>query len=203
VDLETCLAKRRDTRHFTPDPVPAAVLQKALQAAHQAPSVGLSEPWRFIQVSSPAVKRQILANFQECRDDAEEQLSAEKDRQNLHRSLKLEAITTAPVGLAVFCEQPRDDQYILGTTTARETLQWSVACAIQNLWLSLTAQGYGLGWVSILDLSWLARTLAAPDHWYPMGYLCIGKPATDYAGQPMLEREKWGRRSQQPYVLVR
>lgn len=203
MDIEQCIRSRRDTRHFCSTPVPDYVVQKALEAAHHAPSVGLSEPWRFVLVRSKERRAQIFDNFERCRQQAEDRLAKTPERQRLHASLKLEAILSAPVGLAVFCCEPKPEQYILGASTETRTLEWSVACAIQNLWLSLTAQGYGAGWVSILDFKALKQILATPDHWRPLAYLCIGKPATDYDGQPMLQQLGWRQQRPQPIVLSR
>jgi len=69
--------------------------------------------------------------------------------------------------------------------------------------LSLTEQGYSAGWVSILDYDQLKQVLSVPDDWEPLGYLCIGKPATDYDGQPMLEQVGWKQRCSEPVVIYR
>jgi 5,6-dimethylbenzimidazole synthase len=121
----------------------------------------------------------------------------------LHKSLKLDAILDAPVGLAVFCERPQEGSYTIGVQGSKETVVWSCACAIQNLWLSLTAQGYGAGWVSILDFEALKSILDVPKSWEPMGYLCIGKPATDYERKPMLQLLGWKVPTDEPQVLFR
>ena len=59
MELKECLRLRRDTRHFTNDPVPDNILEEALSAAHMAPSVGLSEPWRFVVIKNDETKRNI------------------------------------------------------------------------------------------------------------------------------------------------
>jgi 5,6-dimethylbenzimidazole synthase len=48
-------------RHFLPDPVAPALLERLLQAAHQGPSVGFMQPWRFIRIRSDALRQQIHA----------------------------------------------------------------------------------------------------------------------------------------------
>ena len=54
------LAARRDMRHFTPGTsVDPAVLQRILQAAHEAPSVGLMQPWRFVRVLDAGLRARI------------------------------------------------------------------------------------------------------------------------------------------------
>lgn len=203
MDLDSCILSRRDTRHFLPDPVPNEVLLRALDAAHRAPSVGFSEPWRFIVVKSNPVKKEIANSFRSKFDDmkiwAENNIS-DIERRKLYSSLKLEAIEESPIGIGVFCERPHKDLNTIGTQGTSETLVWSCACAIQNLWLSLTSQGYSAGWVTILDFELLRRTLHAPANWEPLGYLCVGRPATDYGGKPMLEALGWKTRSESPHV---
>lgn len=188
MDLMEAIARRRDTRHFTVDEVPKSVLDRALTAAIQAPSVGMSQPYRFVDISA-SNRQRLLDNFSTQRTLAETQIEA-PERLALHRTLKLEALLDAPILLAVFCAYPLE-QYTLGVIGNQRALEWSCACAVQNLWLALTADGFGAGWVTILDLKRLATQLDVPSHWEPMGVLCIGKPATDYSGKPMLEELGW------------
>lgn len=188
MDLMEAIARRRDTRHFTNDDVPKNVLERALMAAIQAPSVGMSQPYRFIDISA-SNRQALLDNFSIQRTLAETQIEA-PERLELHRTLKLESLRDAPILLAVFCAYPLEP-YTLGVIGNHRALEWSCACAVQNLWLSLTADGFGAGWVTILDLQGLATQLNVPSPWEPMGVLCIGRPATDYAGKPMLENLGW------------
>ena len=55
------IAERRDMRHFLPTPIAPELLQKLLQAAHHAPSVGLMQPWRFIRISDMDLRKRIHA----------------------------------------------------------------------------------------------------------------------------------------------
>ena len=60
--LYRVIAARRDMRHFTPNAaIDDAVLTRILQAAHQAPSVGLMQPWRFIHIINHDIRKQIAA----------------------------------------------------------------------------------------------------------------------------------------------
>jgi 5,6-dimethylbenzimidazole synthase len=191
MDLMQAIESRRDIRHFTDEAVPKAVLDKALRAALHGPSIGLSQPCRFLDIShSP--RATLIENFTSQRSEAETALD-EPDRLRLHRSLKLESLAEAPTLLAMFCAYP-EERYTIGVIGNVRAVEWSCACAIQNLWLSLTADGYGAGWVTILDLKALAAMLKTPANWEPMGILCMGKPATDYDGRPMLELLGWKNR---------
>ena len=53
------IAERRDMRHFSGGSVAPELLQRLLQAAHQAPSVGLMQPWRFIRISDRTLRGRI------------------------------------------------------------------------------------------------------------------------------------------------
>jgi 5,6-dimethylbenzimidazole synthase len=200
MEIEECISRRRDTRHFLSDEVPERVLNQAFAAAHHAPSVGLSEPWRFVVVQDQKVKQKLFDNFNAIHRNATLELTDEK-RKQIFLSLKLEAILEAPLGVAVFCEHPATENLTIGIQGTTDAFEWSCACAIQNFWLSLTAQGYSAGWVSILDMNLFKSELKVPETWIPMGYLCVGKPATNYEGIPMLELKKWGKRSSKPVIF--
>jgi nicotinate-nucleotide--dimethylbenzimidazole phosphoribosyltransferase len=195
MELMQAIERRRDTRHFTKDIVPDDILHKTLRAALLGPSVGLSQPCRIIDISA-LCRQSLVQDFIEQRSLAESTIMG-GERLNLHRSLKLESLEDAPVLWAIFCAYPQDE-YTIGIISNPRALEWSCACAIQNMWLSLTADEYGAGWVTILDLPALAAKLEAPANWEPMGILCIGKPATDYNGQPMLEHLGWKKRELNP-----
>lgn len=53
------IAERRDMRHFSGGTVAPELLARLLEAAHQAPSVGLMQPWRFIRISDPALRSKM------------------------------------------------------------------------------------------------------------------------------------------------
>jgi len=53
------MARRRSVRHFSDRAVPRPVVEACLRAAGSAPSGANMQPWRFVVVSDPAVKRQI------------------------------------------------------------------------------------------------------------------------------------------------
>lgn len=199
MDVHNCIEKRRDTRHFTNETVPDTVIEKALNAAHFAPSVGLTEPWRFVIVKTEEKKKAIKKLFDIESLKAQSQINNE-EKKELYQSLKLEAIMETPIGIAIFCDTSILDNFTLGTIGNNNTLEWSCACAIQNMWLSLTAQGFGAGWVSIINYKDFCKIFETPKTWKALGYMCIGKPATDYDGMPMLQKQAWATKSSTPYV---
>lgn len=200
MSLYDLLLKRRDTRHFTTEPVPEEVLQRALAAAHLAPSVGLSEAVRFYVIKEGSVKKNIHDLFETENNKIKKTLADDSTLLNRYDTIKLQAILDAPAGIIVTTDYSVLNKFTIGISGTADTLQWSSVCAVQNMWLSLTEQGYSLGWVSILDYNNLKKILQLPAHEFPLGYFCIGKPATDYDGQPMLQQTGWKEKSIYPVV---
>ncbi len=190
MDLFEAIIKRRDTRHFTSEEVPSSVIDICLQAAKNAPSVGLTEPARFLFVNDAATKQKIHEIF-----EAENQKAADKitdlARKEAYNNLKLQGIMEAPLGMIVCSDYSTIKADTIGVQTMAEALDWSVCCSIQNFWLALTSQGFSMGWVSILDVKKLKETIYIPDHYKPLGYFCIGRPATNYNNMPMLKQQGW------------
>ncbi|WP_374173846.1 nicotinate-nucleotide--dimethylbenzimidazole phosphoribosyltransferase [Flavobacterium tructae] len=195
--LDDILKSRRDTRHFTKDEVPDEVIQKALQAGHWAPSVGLTDATRYYLIKSAAVKSTIKELFLDYNKKAEE-LTDNPEQKEHYKSLKLEAIEEAPIGLIIAYDRSVLNQFTIGTVGSNEAVKFSSVCAAQNIWLSLTEQGYGMGWVSILNYYQFKKILDLPENIEPLGYFCIGKPATNYDNQPMLQQLHWKQKSEAP-----
>ena len=183
------IRERRDMRHFLPDPVNPDVMQRLLTAAHQAPSVGLMQPWRFIRITQPALRRSIHALAETERIRTAEALG---ERQSEFMRLKVEGILDCGELLVATLIDGRE-RYIFGRRTLPEMDLASVACAIQNMWLAARAEGLGLGWVSLFDPAALADLLGIPPGGKPVAVLCLGHVAEFYPA-PMLELEGWDTR---------
>ncbi|PTS89252.1 5,6-dimethylbenzimidazole synthase [Flavobacterium sp. HMWF030] len=195
--LDDILKSRRDTRHFTTDSVPDEVIEKALQAGHWAPSVGLTDATRYYIIKSEEVKKAVKDLFLDYNKKAEE-LTDNPEQKERYKSLKLEAIEEAPIGLIIAYDRSVLNQFTIGTVGSNEAVKFSSVCAAQNIWLSLTEQGYGMGWVSILNYYQFKKILDLPENIEPLGYFCIGKPATNYDNQPMLQQLHWKQKSEAP-----
>ncbi len=179
---------RRDVRHFRPDPLPPGWLDELLAVAALAPSVGLSQPWRFVQVDDPARRAAIRADFTACNADALDRRHA--GRRAEYARLKLAGLDEAPCHLAVFADPDPQQGGGLGRGTMPETAAYSAVLAIHTLWLAARARGLGLGWVSILDPAAVAAALDVPSGWAFIGYLCLGYPAAEDE-MPELQRQGW------------
>jgi len=187
-ELAELFAWRRDVRHFRTDPVPQAVIDRLLDLACLAPSVGNAQPWRFVDVASPERRAAIIANYEAA--NAEALGGYRGERAALYASLKLSGLKEAPVHLAVFSDETTGQGLGLGRRTMPETLRYSTVTAVHTLWLAARARGLGLGWVSILDPAAAQRSLDVPENWTLVAYLCIGWPVEDHA-EPELQQRGW------------
>jgi 5,6-dimethylbenzimidazole synthase len=183
------VALRRDMRHFLPDPLDEALVERLLGAAHLAPSVGFMQPWRFIRVRSPEVRNRVHALVEAERKETANALG---EREDEFMRLKVEGILECAEVLVVALTHDRD-QHIFGRRTMPEMDLASVACAIQNLWLVARAEGVGMGWVSLFDPERLAQLLNLPAGSRPIAVLCLGH-VPEFYKQPMLQETDWAQR---------
>lgn len=198
-NLDEIIKSRRDTRHFTNEEVPKAVIQKALQAGHHAPSVGLTDATRYYLIKSDEIKKAVKELFLDFDAKAANQTDSGQQKEQ-YQALKLEAIEEAPLGLVIGYDRSVLNNFTIGTVGSNEAIKFSAVCAAQNIWLSLTEQGYSMGWVSILNYYRFKQLLGLPEHIEPLGYFCVGKPATNYENQPMLQQLNWKQKSENPLV---
>ncbi|RMS86513.1 5,6-dimethylbenzimidazole synthase [Pseudomonas savastanoi] len=180
------IAERRDMRHFVGGTVAPELLARLLEAAHQAPSVGLMQPWRFIRISDPALRGKMQAQVEDERIRTAQALGERTDE---FMKLKVEGINDCAEVLVAALMEGRE-QYIFGRRTLPEMDMASLSCAIQNLWLASRAEGLGMGWVSLFDPEALAELLGMPDGAKPLAIICLG-PVKEFYPAPMLVMEGW------------
>jgi 5,6-dimethylbenzimidazole synthase len=182
---------RRDVRRFRTEAVPQDLLERLIAIAAHAPSVGFSQPWRFVQVESPARRAAIIANFGSANRAALE--GYDGAQRAAYSRLKLEGLSQAPVHLAVCADETTNAGHGLGRRTMPETVRYSVVAAVQTFWLAARAEALGVGWVSILDPEAACRALDLPEPWTLVAYLCVGWPEEEH-DDPELERHGWQER---------
>ena len=180
------IAERRDMRHFSGGEVAPELLARLLHAAHQAPSVGLMQPWRFIRITQTSLREAIYAQVEAERIRTAEALG---ERSDDFMRLKVEGIRECAELLVVALMDQREP-HIFGRRTLPEMDLASVSCAIQNLWLASRAEGLGLGWVSLFEPQALAQLLHMPPGSKPLAILCLG-PVNAFYAEPMLVQEGW------------
>ncbi|AWN48857.1 5,6-dimethylbenzimidazole synthase [Methylobacterium terrae] len=193
------VAWRRDVRRFRPDPVPEESLRACLALSRLSPSVGNSQPWRFVRVADPGRREAVAASFLRC--NAAAAATYDDERAAAYRRLKLAGLREAPVHLAVFCDEETGAGHGLGRATMPEMLRYSTVTAIHTFWLAARAHGLGVGWVSILCPEEVTRALDVPVAWRLIAYLCVGTPAEEHA-DPELVRHGWQARHEEGAPIV-
>lgn len=180
------IGERRDMRHFAGGQVAPELLARLLAAAHQAPSVGLMQPWRFIRITRRDLRGRIQALVEAERVRTAEALG---ERSDAFMKLKVEGINDC-AELLVAALMDNREPHIFGRRTLPEMDLASLACAIQNLWLAARGEGLGMGWVSLFEPQALAALLGMPAGAKPVAVLCLG-PVTEFYPMPMLVQENW------------
>src|SRR5487761_1541502 len=190
MDVYEAIYSRRDVRHFRADPLAGDVLERILDAAQHAGSVGFMQPWNFIVVRDLELRRRVKTLFEHANAQAAENYSG--PRRQLYDSLKLEGILESALNVCVTCDRSRANP-VLGRNTMLDTDLYSTCCAVQNLWLAARAEGVGVGWVSIVEPRALSELLQLPETVLPLAYLCVGYPQ-EFRERPMLEEVGWRER---------
>src|SRR6476646_2136417 len=189
--LRELLIWRRDVRRFRPEPLPLGTLERLIDVACLAPSVGLSQPWRFVIVDDPARRRVVLEDFRSCNADALKSYGDNLAAQ--YAKLKLAGREEAPCQMAICAEPTTEIGHGLGRKTMPEMVEYSVVTAIHTMWLAARAEGIAMGWLSILTPGHINKVLDVPETWRFLGYFCLGFPQAD-SDSPELQRAGWERR---------
>lgn len=183
------MRERRDMRHFRPEPLEQGQLDRLIEAAHMAPSVGYMQPWRFVRITDPALRKVIQAHVEEERIATAQALG---ERASEFMRIKVEGILTCAELLVVALTDQRE-RYVFGRRTMPQMDLASASCAIQNMWLAARAEGIGMGWVSLFDPDVLRTLCGMPEGSEPIAVLCIGHVDAFYPA-PMLEQQGWDKR---------
>jgi 5,6-dimethylbenzimidazole synthase len=185
--------RRRDVRgEFTGAPVPCEVLRRILDAAHAAPSVGLSQPWDFVLVRDASTRRAFHGHAQRERAIFAQQL--EGQRASTFSRIKVEGVLESSLGIVITYDPERGSPAVLGRHAIADAGVYSVCLAIENLWLAATAEGLGVGWVSFYREEFLRELLDIPPRVRSVAWLCLG-PVRDLHLTPDLERCGWRQRT--------
>ena len=168
--LKNIIEHRRDIRgnRFLNKQIDSKILDELLNSAIHAPSVGFSQPWEFVLIKDLEKRESIYQEFKKQNEKAKE-IFKEKE---LYKDLKLEGIKESYLNIAVLYKKP--NHAILGQTVQKKMGEYSVVCAIQNLWLTARAYNIGIGWVSILRPKKIKEILDISKEYKLVGYLCVG-----------------------------
>lgn len=196
--LQSIMSHRRDVRgnRFTQQALSNESIEKIVQAGVLAPSVGFSQPWRFLVIRKAETKAKVAQHFELENQQAQAQFADEK--QASYAALKLEGILEAPVNIAVYYMPPQEP--VLGQTSMPEMGEYSVVCAVQNMWLMARSMNIGVGWVSILQPQSVDCIVGAPNAAKLVAYLCVGH-VDEFYDYPELEALQWEQRKSLSSVL--
>lgn len=187
------IAWRRDVRRFRSAPVAPDMITELLDTANLAPSVGNSQPWRWVRVDSQSARAGVIASFEAANAHAAKTYRDDQKRA-AYLALKLAGLKEAPLQFAVFCDEAPPQGARLGRLTMPEMLAYSTVCSVHTFWLAARARGLGVGWVSILDPGEVKSALDVSPTWRLVAYLCVGWPVEDH-DDPELERANWQERT--------
>lgn len=184
------LNARRSVRAFAPDPVPRACVEWAIRCAGTAPSGAHRQPWRFVAVSNPGVKRRIREAAEE-----EERISYEGGRMPpewlealapLGTGWRKEYLEAAPWIVVCFRESygVRAD----GSKVTNYYVSESVGIACGFFIAAIHAMGLATLTHTPSPMQFLSEILEVPENWKPFILFPIGHPAPD-AIVPDLKRK--------------
>ncbi len=193
IELFEAIDSQRTLRYIKPAPVPPEYLERVLDAAVNAPSGGNSQPWEFVVVQDPGLKRSLAGLYKRAWADAAEGQPPPPDTRS-HRSARhlMEHMEHAPV-LIVVCLRVGDREPGLYEGS-------SIYPAIQNMLLAAR----GLGLAAVLTNGWagyepeLRAILNIPADYRAAAMLPIGFPDNVRYGPPRrdpveqhLHRDGW------------
>ena len=187
--LTNIIASRRDIRgnNFINKKVSNKKLKVILESALNAPSVGYSQPWEFIVVDEEK-KNLVYEHFTKAFNKSKTKFLDKP----LYNSLKLEGIKESNINIAVYYKKSSSN--VLGQTYMKRTGEYSVVCAILNMWLTARALNIGMGWVSILKPKKINKIFDIDKNEYKfIAYLCFGY-TKEFYNEPELKKLKWNKK---------
>ena len=194
--LEDIILSRRDIRgnNFTQEKIKKQDLNKILNAGINAPSVGFSQPWKFVVIKNKTIQEKVYKNFKKEYKKSKKYFK----KSSIYSKLKLEGIKETPINIAVYYKKPKNK--ILGQTSQEKMGEYSVVCAIQNMWLMARALDIGIGWVSILKPKKINKILDISSKYQLVGYLCVGH-VKEFLSKPELEVLQWEKRKKLKEII--
>jgi len=189
-ELFELLRRRRSVRDFAPDPVPREWIELAIRAAGSAPSGAHRQPWRFVAVADPAVKRKIrLAAEAEERESYERRMSEEwlAALEPLGTDWRKPFLEVVPWIVVVFAElwEERPD----GAKVKNYYVKESVGIACGLFIAALHAAGLATLTHTPSPMAFLNQILGRPANEKPFILFPVGYPAPG-ATVPALERKR-------------
>jgi iodotyrosine deiodinase len=172
--------RRRTVRDFSDRPVPRDLIETCLRAAGTAPSGANKQPWHFVVVSDPDLKRQIRAAAEEEEHAFYTQRATPEwleDLAPLGTDPHKPSLETAPYLIVIFAQryglQPD------GSRRKHYYVQESVGVAVGILITALHHAGLATLTHTPSPMDFLAKILGRPANERPFLILVVGYPAKD------------------------
>ena len=189
MDIMNFLRSRRSIRKYTDEPVPAEQVQLLLEAGRLAPSRANSQPWRFVVVTDPYIKRQLYEAVY-CQRLVHEAPLLIVVLGVIDPRRTVPPRTRELVDVGCFDEEVKDfaDHVLDDWTRADLKADAALNSAIAATHIMLAAHGLGLGccWIKLCMDDRVLEVLEVPSDYYHAGILAIGYPAESPAPRPRL-----------------
>lgn len=153
MDIFDIFKLRRSIRSFTSEDVSEEQIEKIIDAARWAPSAGNIQPWEFVIIRRPEIKRKIAK-----------------------AALNQIFIEEAPAVIVVCADEVRSGR-VYGSRGVNLYCIQDTAAAIENMLLAICALGLGACWVGAFNEDDVRRTLNIPRGLRPVAIIPIGHPA--------------------------
>lgn len=198
--LTDALKQRRSIRKYQNKFIPKEILLNVLIAAGWAPSAHNSQPWRFIIVENPAVKRELAERMVKewatdlTRDGYTVDQKKETERvQRFANAPALVVVCQTMEGLRKFPDKRRQK-------IERDLASESIGAALQNLLLAASASGLGACWycAPAFCKSTVREVLKIPQEVEPSALILVGYPDEEPVAPPKKSLkdycfiDKWG-----------
>lgn len=160
MDVMQAIRIRRSIRKYLSKPIPDKILQDLLMAMRAAPSAANRQPWKFIVVTDPELRRKIV-----------EVCGGQK------------FIAEAPV-LIVGCGKEEEAWHGVGGDKQVSSLMTDISIAVDHLTLAATEKGIGSCWIQAFDEKCIKKILQVPEDVRIIALCTLGYPAEENAFHP-------------------
>lgn len=155
MDVFEAIRRRRSVRAFTTKTLSNIEVEKLIDAARMAPSAGNIQPWKFVVVRRPEIKRKLV-----------------------EAALNQSFIEEASVVIVVCADEIQSDRSYGNRGTTLYCLQ-DTAAAIQNILLAAYALGLGTCWIGAFDEDLVREALNVPPNMRPVAIIPVGHAAEE------------------------
>ncbi len=188
-DFKELMLKRKTVRDFSSEDVDFEIIENCIQTAGSAPSGVNKQPWHFVLISNPEVKRKIRPAAEAEEKKFYESKAPEewlKDLQPLGTGTSKPFLETAPYLIVIFAEKYKKEN---GKTIKNYYVKESVGIATGFLIAALHNAGLAVLTYTPSPMEFLNEILGMPSNEKPFIVLTVGYPSED-AQVPDISKKK-------------